>query len=180
MVRQLRKDNVLNIASNTIRLSAPLQLDSIVDGVGLRCVLWTQGCLHNCKGCHNPQTHDVLGGYEELVEVIIAQLKKTKIQTGLTLSGGEPFLQAKNLLPIVLAAKQKNMNVWAYSGYLFEVLLANQEQYALLKEVDVLIDGPFVEELSDPLLTFRGSSNQRMIDVQASLIQKEVVFYTFK
>lgn len=166
-----------NTQSNKIRLAVPLQLDSIVDGIGLRCVLWTQGCIHQCTGCHNPQTHDLKGGYEEDVQVIIKQLQETKIQSGLTLSGGEPFLQAQSLIPIVLAAKSKGMNIWAFSGFTYEYLLENKEMYDLLKEIDVLVDGKFQEDKKHVSLNFKGSSNQRLIDVQASLKQDKIVLH---
>ncbi len=177
MVKQLRKDNVLNIQLNKIRLAAPLQLDSIVDGVGLRCVLWTQGCIHHCEGCHNPQTHDVNAGFEEEVETIIQQIQATKLQSGLTLSGGEPFLQAKVLIPIVLASKEKGLNIWAYSGFTYEQIINDKEKYELLKHIDVLIDGKFQQDKKHISLQFKGSSNQRLIDVKASLKQEKVVLH---
>ncbi len=177
MEKQLRKDNVLNTQPNKIRLSAPLQLDSIVDGVGFRCVLWTQGCTHHCVGCHNPQTHDLHAGYEECVENIITQIQGTNIQTGLTLSGGEPFLQAKALVSIVLAAKAKGMNIWAFTGFTYESLFAKEETRQLLQLIDVLVDGKYEEDKKHITLKFKGSANQRLIDVQESLKQEHVVLH---
>ena len=154
-----------------IRLSAPLQTDSIVDGDGLRCVLWTQGCLHNCPGCHNPNTHDLKGGYLEEVEEICHQLDQLCYHDGITLSGGEPFLQAKELLPIVKHARSLGMDVWAYTGYTIEELLAMKrpEINELLENTDILVDGRFIQELFSYELLHRGSSNQRMIKVKEYL-----------
>ncbi|MEG0523115.1 MAG: anaerobic ribonucleoside-triphosphate reductase activating protein [Erysipelotrichaceae bacterium] len=158
-----------------IRLSGPLTIDSIVDGVGLRCVVWTQGCPHNCPNCHNPLTHDMQGG--ELVDVatVVKEIKDTHLQTGLTLSGGEPFMQPDALLPIVAAAIEMNMNIWAYTGFLYEDLITDPRRNKLLKELDILVDGKFIEELRDPYLRFKGSSNQRVIDVQSSLKNNKVI-----
>ena len=104
----------------SIRLASDLQQDSIVDGPGIRMVLWTQGCLHQCPGCHNPHTHDLNGGKLYDVDTIISEMRESRLQSGLTLSGGEPFLQAEALLPIVKAAKQMHLNIWAYSGFTYE------------------------------------------------------------
>lgn len=163
-----------------VRLAAPLTVDSIVDGPGLRIVLWTQGCPHRCEGCHNPKTHLLLGGFDVSCEELIAQIRSTRLQKGLTLSGGEPFLQAGALLPIVLEAKQMGLDVWAYTGYEWEALLNERNRHyddriELLKHIDVLIDGRFVQECKSHELRFRGSSNQRIIDVQQSLASETVV-----
>lgn len=162
---------------NKIRLASNITFDSIVDGPGLRCVIWTQGCYHNCEGCHNPQTHDVNGGIEVDVNEIIEKIKNSHLQSGLTLSGGEPFLQAEVLLPVVLAAKKKNMNIWAFSGFTFEQLLKDETKKNLLKEIDVLVDGKFILAQKDYRLYFKGSHNQRIIDVKASLKENQVVLH---
>lgn len=162
-----------------LRLASPLQHDSIVDGPGVRLVLWTQGCPHNCLGCHNPQTHDITTGILVDQAQLIAEIKESQLQTGLTLSGGEPFLQSEALLPIVKAAKDKRLNIWAYSGFTFEQLLADSEKKALLEFVDVLVDGKFVESEKDYRLVFKGSRNQRIIDVAQSLEKKEVVLSSY-
>lgn len=158
-----------------IRLASPLQQDSIVDGPGIRMVLWTQGCEHHCPGCHNPQTHARDGGLLYDVAECIDQIRKAPLQTGLTLSGGEPFLQAETLMPIAKAAKERNWSLWAYSGFTFEQILADPIKRSLLELLDVLVDGKFVESLKDYRLQFKGSMNQRIIDVQASLKQQTVV-----
>ena len=110
-----------------IRLASKCNIDSIVDGPGLRIVVWTQGCPHHCPFCHNPQTHDYKGGFEEDIETIIALLDDIKLQQGITFSGGEPFEQPLPLIEIAKAAKKKKLNIWAYSGYLYEELLEKKK-----------------------------------------------------
>lgn len=162
-----------------LRLASPLQQDSIVDGPGVRMVLWTQGCMHKCKGCHNPQTHDLKAGELVESEKIVVQMKEAQLQSGLTLSGGEPFLQSEELLPIVQAAKEMHLNIWAYSGFTFEQLINKEACRNLLNYLDVLVDGKFIEEEKDYRLKFKGSKNQRIIDVQESLKQNKVIRSTY-
>lgn len=158
-----------------LRLAAQCSVDSAVDGPGLRVVIWTQGCPHHCPGCHNPHTHDYNGGFETDTSEIVELLNHVKIQQGITLSGGEPFEQPQALLEIVKHAKAKHLNVWVYSGYTFEALLQDETRKALLQECDVLVDGRFVQELKDYRLRFKGSKNQRMIDVQKSLQENKII-----
>lgn len=163
-----------------IRVAAPLTVDSIVDGPGLRMVLWTQGCEHHCRGCHNPQTHDLQGGYEIDSEDIIKQMEVAKLQKGITLSGGEPFLQAKALIPIAHAAKQLELDVWSYTGFTWEQLTAASSPtrldcYKLLQYIDILVDGRFIQQKKSVDLRYKGSSNQRIIDVQQSLKLGKIV-----
>lgn len=158
-----------------IRLAADLQADSIVDGEGIRTVLWTQGCPHHCKGCHNPDTHDFDGGALVDVGYIIAEMKELKNQDGITLSGGDPMCQSEACLEIAKAAHEMGMNVWCYTGFTYEAILRNPKQMALLKEVDVLVDGKFVLEEKSYDLYFKGSKNQRIIDVKKSLEEEKVV-----
>ncbi len=158
-----------------IRLAGKCNIDSIVDGPGLRIVVWTQGCPHHCPFCHNPQTHDYNGGFEEDVETIIALLDDIKLQQGITFSGGEPFEQPLPLIEIAKAAKKKNLNIWAYSGYLYEELLEKKDCFELLQYVDVLVDGRFINDQKHYQLKFKGSLNQRIIDVQASLKEDNVI-----
>ena len=99
-----------------IRLASPITYDSIVDGPGLRAVIWTQGCNHNCKGCHNPQTHDTCGGHIVDSLYIISEINKLRLHRGITLSGGEPFMQSEALLDIAKESKKLNLDVWAYTG----------------------------------------------------------------
>lgn len=144
--------------------------DSIVDGPGFRLTVFTQGCPHNCPGCHNPQTHDFAGGTDGDTDEIIAKMKKNPLLDGVTLSGGDPFCQSEPCLEIARAAHAAGLNVWAYSGWTYEELLAGtQAQQALLRETDVLVDGRFVLALRSLECPWRGSTNQRLIDVKASL-----------
>ena len=152
--------------------SEPLIQDSIVDGPGLRNVLWTQGCGHNCAGCHNPQTQDMEGGSLYDCDHIIETLVSLKKETGtnkITLSGGEMFLQPLALTHIASSLKAQGFNIWAYTGFTFEEILLTPELVECLKYIDVLVDGPYMAHLRDLTLPFRGSSNQRVIAVEASL-----------
>lgn len=158
-----------------IRLASSLQQDSIVDGIGLRMVLWMQGCPHACSGCHNMQTWPTTGGFLQDVDTIIADISNRNMQTGITFSGGEPFLQAEALLPIAKACKEKKLNIWAYSGYTFEELLKDPIKQALLQYIDILVDGKFILANKDYRLKFKGSTNQRIIDVQESLRNNDIV-----
>ncbi len=165
-----------------IRLAADLQIDSIVDGEGIRTVIWTQGCSHNCPSCHNPATHDFSGG--ELVEVddVIERLKQLEGQNGVTFSGGDPMFQPKQCAKLAKKAHELGMNVWAYTGFTYEELLESGKKDILnfLSEIDVLIDGKFEISKKSLDLEFRGSSNQRVIDVPRSLENHEVVLLDLK
>jgi anaerobic ribonucleoside-triphosphate reductase activating protein len=165
-----------------IRLASDLTKDSIVDGPGLRAVIWTQGCPHNCKGCHNPQTHNFEGGIEVPVSDILNDISKLKMHRGITFSGGEPMAQAEACAVIAKSAKQSNMDTWLYTGYTFESIVKgasnNRADWAeLIKNIDVMVDGPFIQEDHDPMLDFKGSTNQRIIDVKQSLKNGKVVEY---
>ena len=141
--------------------------DSIVDGPGLRFTVFTQGCPHRCPGCHNPGTHDPAGGREVSVAELAAELSGNPLTDGLTLSGGEPFCQAAECAALARIARERGLNVWAYTGYTYKRLLAGEvpDALALLEQVDVLVDGPFVEAEKSYAALFRGSANQRLIDV---------------
>ena len=160
-----------------LRLSAPVQFDSIVDGEGLRAVVWTQGCPHGCPGCHNPQTHAFDGGTSVASESILEQLKAHFYLDGVTFSGGEPMAQAAACGELAQAVHQLGMNVWCYTGYTWEALMEAQDpdQRMFLEQIDVLIDGPFLLAQKSLNLRFRGSAKQRLIDVQASLKAQHVV-----
>lgn len=142
--------------------------DSIVDGVGLRFVCFVQGCPHHCAGCHNPDSHDPNGGTEMTVEDVIEQMLSNPLTDGLTLSGGEPFEQAEDCLTIARAAHEHGLNVWCYTGWTYEHLLKHGtgDQIALLAEIDVLVDGRYIQEKRSLSLEWRGSSNQRIIKMQ--------------
>lgn len=148
--------------------------ESIVDGPGFRYVVFTQGCLHACPGCHNPETHDPNGGREVSVESIVEAMGKNRLIDGLTLSGGEPFLQVEPCLALAKAAHALGLNVWAYSGYTFEELMADREKSRLVAECDVLVDGPFILAQRTLEKRFRGSKNQRVIDVGRTLEQSQI------
>ena len=153
--------------------------DSIVDGPGLRFTVFTQGCPHHCPGCHNPETHDPRGGQEAQTQEIIERMGKNPLLSGLTLSGGEPLMQSAACLELARAAHAKGLNVWMYTGFVWENLLAEGEpaRMALLQEVDVLVDGPFMKNQRSLELDFCGSANQRLIDVPASLRTGQAVLW---
>ncbi len=167
-----------------IRLAREIQSDSIVDGEGLRTVIWTQGCSHNCKGCHNPQTHDFNGGFRKNVDDLKKELSYLQLQDGITLSGGDPFFQVDACLEIAEYAQSIGLNVWCYTGFTFEALLAmgkiNKKILELLYNIDVLVDGKFNIDLKSYDYKYRGSSNQRLIDVKKSLSRNTIVNYELK
>lgn len=146
-----------------------LLTDSIVDGEGLRAVLWTQGCSHNCKGCHNPETHDFNKGVLVEVDEVKQLIKDLTLQDGITFSGGDPFFQPEPCIEIAKFAKEEGLNVWAYTGFLFEDLIKNEKMREFLNYIDVLVDGKFELENKSLNLKFRGSTNQRIINVPRSL-----------
>ena len=154
--------------------------DSIVDGPGLRFSVFTQGCSHHCPGCHNPETHDPQGGHDEDTDALIAKMKKNPLLSGITLTGGDPLEQSAPCLELAKAAHAAGLNVWAYTGYTWEQLLnrADPDQMALLREVDVLVDGPFIQGERSLELDYRGSKNQRLIDVPTTLRTGEVTLWT--
>lgn len=160
-----------------VRLAADIQPDSILDGSGIRTVIWFQGCLHNCKGCQNPETHDMNGGIVVDVDELKMKLKNLKYQSGITLSGGDPFFQPEAALEIAKFAKSVGLNVWAYTGFTYEALLSDKSRLDLLKNVDVLVDGKFMMDKKSLNCKFRGSTNQRLIDVKKSLEAGGVVLY---
>lgn len=154
--------------------------ESVVDGPGIRYVIFAQGCLHNCPGCHNPQTHDLNGGFEMDVYDIIEEITKSSHISGVTFSGGEPFLQAEAFACLAEAIKSHNLNIVTYTGYTLEELLNSGDlgKINLLKLSEVLIDGKFKINERDLSLKFRGSGNQRIIDVKSSLeLNSPVILY---
>jgi len=149
--------------------------DSIVDGPGLRLTVFTQGCPHHCPGCHNPQSHSFEGGQLRDIDEILTMAKENPLLDGITLSGGEPFCQPEACAQIAVGAHKLGLNVWCYTGYSYENLLASKEKRALLEQVDILVDGPFILEERSLGIRFRGSKNQRIIDVKNSLLENRVV-----
>ena len=164
-----------------IRLASELQKDSIVDGEGIRAVIWTQGCPHHCPSCHNPETWDYQGGFSCDIEELKKEINSLDDEVGVTFSGGAPFEQAEACSMLAKYIHSVNLNVWCYTGYTYEQLLkkaANESSVMdFLKEIDVLVDGPFVLKLKSYDIKFRGSKNQRIIDVKKSLKTGKVVLY---
>ncbi|MBO4600893.1 MAG: anaerobic ribonucleoside-triphosphate reductase activating protein [Bacilli bacterium] len=162
-----------------VRLAAELQPDSIVDGDGVRTVVWFQGCSHNCLGCHNPQSHDFNGGFEIDIEDIYKEIDSLKYQNGLTLSGGDPFFQPEAALEITKYAKSKGYNVWSYTGFTYENLLKISDDNPVIKELldnlDVLIDGKFEQDKKSFNCKYRGSTNQRIIDLNKTREKGELI-----
>ncbi len=156
-----------------IRLSGPIEHDSIVNGDGLRAVIWTQGCYIHCKGCQNPETWDPEGGFLIDVEEVKDELRQLKGQTGLTFCGGEPSIQAEACIEIARFAREElGWDVWSFSGYTYEdVKKAGEspqgdQRWEFFKTLDALIDGPFILEQRDLTLKFRGSRNQRLLHLE--------------
>lgn len=158
---------------------AGIQQDSIVDGPGIRYVIFTQGCPHRCPGCHNPRTHDPEGGREADMDGILEQIRGNPLLGGVTFSGGEPFMQAEALVPVAEAVKAMGKHLMIYTGYLYEELRKMEQTgvQKLLELADVLVDGPFVLAMRDLTLVYRGSANQRVIDLVKTREQKNVVLY---
>lgn len=162
-----------------IRLATPVILeDSIVDGEGIRSVIWTQGCLHKCPGCHNPGTHSFEEGFVLDIEELKEQIDDLEGQDGITFSGGDPLYQVEACLELAKYIKKKNMNIWCYTGFTYEGLISmsknNPKILDFLKTIDVLVDGPFILEQKSLDCVFRGSKNQRIIDTKKSIKNKEV------
>lgn len=148
-----------------IRLSGPLEHDNIVNGDGLRAVLWTQGCPNHCYECQNPETWDYGAGFLISIDEIMEQLSKFRGQTGLTFCGGEPFVQPKACKEIAdRVRKEFGWDVWSFSGFTYEqIKKAGGDAWEFLKSLDALIDGPFILSKKDLSLKYRGSSNQRLL-----------------
>lgn len=155
-----------------IRLSGIL-FESLTNGPGMRRVYFSQGCSHNCKGCFNPHTHSFSGGEMFHIMSLVEDVVDNPLIKGITFSGGDPFEQSVVFSILAKEFKEKNYNIWSYSGYTFEELLeiskSQQEVKTLLYNIDVLVDGKFDEDLIDSKIKFRGSKNQRIIDVKQSL-----------
>ncbi len=158
--------------------------ESVVDGPGFRYTIFTQGCRHNCAGCHNPQTHDFNGGYMADTDELFAEMMSNPLIKGITLSGGDPFEQPEPLAELAAKSHAAGKDVITYTGYTYEQLLSiaveNPAIMDLLKETDTLIDGPFILEQRNLELKFRGSKNQRVIDVKKSLESDKVITFEFE
>lgn len=161
---------------------AGINFESVVDGEGVRVTIFFSGCKHNCKGCHNPSSHSFEVGRpfsEELQEQIITYIGNTPFISGVTLSGGDPMYSAAELTPFVhkLHTELPHINIWLYTGFTYEELLIDQAQATLLSLCDVIVDGMFILEQRDITLLYRGSRNQRIIDVRRSIETGAVVLW---
>lgn len=152
--------------------------DSIVDGPGIRTTVFVQGCPHHCPGCHNPDTWEFGKGTKMTTDEVLAEIKKNPICRGVTFSGGEPFCQAGALAELSAVLKDEGYETASYTGYTFEELIeGTEEQRRFLQTLDVLVDGPFVLAKRNLDLRFRGSSNQRILDIPESLAAGKAVWY---
>ena len=157
--------------------------ESIVDGEGIRFSIYLAGCSHHCPGCHNPESWNPGAGEElteEKIQSIIREIKANPLLDGVTFSGGDPFFHPEAFLLLLKRVKEETgMNVWCYTGYTYEEIQEHPRLKAILTYIDVLVDGKFKKELRDEELYFRGSRNQRLIDVQTSLQKGETVIYHY-
>ncbi|MBP5338492.1 MAG: anaerobic ribonucleoside-triphosphate reductase activating protein [Prevotella sp.] len=143
--------------------------DTMVDGPGFRTSIYCAGCRHQCEGCHNPQSWDFQGGHAMTTEEIMAIIEADPF-ANVTFSGGDPMYQPEGFADLARAIRQRTRKtIWCYTGFTFETLVHNPRQRALLELIDVLVDGPFIKTQRDETLRFRGSRNQRILDVPASL-----------
>jgi anaerobic ribonucleoside-triphosphate reductase activating protein len=147
--------------------------DSIVDGEGIRDVIFFQGCSHRCKGCHNPHTWNYEGGEHRFLADVVRELSESS--NDVTISGGEPLDQADSLIELVKELKKQGKNIWMYTGNTVDP--TKRIYYVLARYIDVVVDGKFVEELKDPNLRFVGSSNQRVIDLPKSVEERKIVLW---
>ena len=147
--------------------------DTMVDGPGFRTSIYCAGCRHACPGCHNPQSWSFDGGREMTVEQIM-RIIEADPYANVTFSGGDPMYQAAGFAELAQTIhKRTQKDIWCYTGFTFESLIQD-DQRELLSHIDVLVDGPFIRALHDPDLLFRGSSNQRLIDVQRTLASGQI------
>ena len=153
--------------------------DTMVDGTGLRTSIYCAGCAHHCPGCHNPQSWDFGGGRMMSTDEIMDVIKADPF-ADVTFSGGDPMYQADGFAELAESIKREtDKTIWCYTGFTFEELLADVTKHKLLNLIDVLVDGPFIQSLRNPDLPFRGSSNQRIIDVQKSMKELRAISFLF-
>lgn len=148
---------------------------SLVNGPGIRYVVFFQGCPHHCEGCQNPETHAISGGVEADTDDVIQRIRKARFLDGVTISGGDPLMQPEACGVIAKAAHKMGLSVWVYTGWKMEDILRDDHKREALRYVDILVDGEFVAALQDEEPLFRGSSNQRFIKVQKALSCNQVV-----
>ena len=168
-------------ARDTLRI-AGIMRESIVDGPGIRFAVFCQGCPHDCPGCHNPETHDFSGGTEVQIEKILKAIDEDPLLKGVTFSGGEPTCQADGFLSLAKAVKSRGLDITMFSGYTYEQLLVRAAEEPSLEELlnltDLLVDGPYIKAQRDLTLQFRGSRNQRLIDMNKTREAGEIVLWT--
>ena len=160
----------------TLRIAGTVE-ESIVDGPGLRYVLFVQGCPHHCPGCHNPETHPMDGGREVTLGAVLEEIEANPLIRRVTFSGGDPFVRCRPLIALARELRTRKYDLLAYTGYLFENLLQKEESRELLSLLDMLVDGPYIAAQRTLTLKFRGSANQRIIDVPASLAEGRAILH---
>lgn len=152
---------------------AGIEAESVVDGEGWRFAIFTQGCKHHCKNCHNPQTWDMRGGtqmsIDELVDTIEEAFKENILMDGVTLTGGDPLYQPDATFSLCKKLKDLDINIWLYTGFTYEEITKDEKLMSIMKYIDVLVDGPFIESLKSLELEYRGSINQRILDMKKTL-----------
>jgi len=163
-----------------VRLAVPdIQVDSIVDGEGIRSVIWFQGCGHKCLNCQNPETWDFNAGVLVDIETMKNKIRELEFQQGVTFSGGDPLYQLDAFIELAKEVHNCNMDVWVYTGFTYEEIMKlakkNSKFIEALEQIDVLVDGPFIEKLKSFDVKFRGSSNQRIIDIPKSLKENKII-----
>lgn len=164
----IKSISILNIVENTV-----------VDGPGFRTAIYAAGCSNRCEGCHNPQSWDPANGSPMTIEELM-QILSADPFSNVTFSGGDPMFQPEGFTELARRIKaETKKNIWCYTGYTYEEIEQNPAQSGLLAFIDVLVDGPYVHSLSDDSLCFRGSRNQRLIDIPASRQKREVVLYDY-
>ena len=164
--------------SSTLRLAGVVR-ESIVDGPGIRFVVFCQGCPHHCENCHNKETHNFLGGFDCEIEKIVAAIDQNPLLSGVTFSGGEPVCQPEGFLSLAKEIKARNLDIIMYSGYTFEQIMEISRKNQALKEltgyIDTLIDGQYDHTQRDLTLMFRGSRNQRVIKLKESVEKGQLI-----
>ena len=154
--------------------------DTMVDGPGFRTAIYCAGCVNRCPGCHNPESWDINNGKEMSTEEILQKVLADPF-ADVTFTGGDPMFQPEGFTELAQAIKANSKKtIWCYTGYTFEEIIKDERKKELLGYIDVLVDGRFIQELRDESLYFRGSSNQRLIDVKASLEQGKAVIYEYE
>lgn len=162
------------LENTTLRIAGVVS-ESIVDGPGIRYTIFTQGCPFRCKGCHNPQSQPLQGGADVALKVFYDEIHANPLISGVTFSGGEPFIQCRSLAVLARILRQEGYSLWSYSGYTYDKLVDDDIRHSLLELLDVVVDGPFVQSKASMDIDFRGSINQRLVDVQKSLAKGDVV-----